>query len=81
VDGDYLEGGLTSTLMMKDIVLYVDRLRELGVPALNASGPMASFALATSLGYADQISNRVVDAIGDSAGGVRLHDETEGSAQ
>lgn len=74
VDGDYLEGGLTSTLMMKDVVLYVNRLRELGVPVLNASGPMASFALAGSLGYADQISNRVVDAIGDSAGGVRLHD-------
>ncbi|CAM4062778.1 NAD(P)-dependent oxidoreductase [Kibdelosporangium persicum] len=75
VDGDYLEGGLTSTLMMKDIVLYVNRLRELGVPTLNASGPMASFALANSLGYADQISNRVVDAIGDAAGGVRLHDQ------
>ena len=75
VDGDYLEGGLTSTLMMKDIVLYVNRLRELGVPTLNASGPMASFALANSLGYADQISNRVVDAIGDAAGGVRLHNQ------
>jgi 3-hydroxyisobutyrate dehydrogenase len=74
VDGDYLEGGLTSTLMTKDVVLYVNRLRELGVPTLNASGPMASFALANSLGYADQISNRVVDAIGDAAGGVRLHD-------
>ncbi|GAA5156049.1 NAD(P)-dependent oxidoreductase [Amycolatopsis dongchuanensis] len=77
VDGDYLEGGLTSTLMMKDVVLYVNRLRELGVPTLNASGPMASFALAQSLGYADQISNRVVDAIGDAAGGVRLHDKED----
>jgi 3-hydroxyisobutyrate dehydrogenase len=75
VDGDYLEGGLTSTLMMKDIVLYVKRLQELGVPTLNSSGPMASFALANSLGYADQISNRVADAIGDAAGGVRLHDQ------
>lgn len=74
VDGDYLEGGLTSTLMMKDVVLYVNRLRELGVPTLNSAGPMASFALAQSLGYADQISNRVVDAIGDAAGGIRLHD-------
>lgn len=74
VDGDYLEGGLTSTLMMKDVVLYVERLRELGVPSLNASGPMASFALANGLGYADQISNRVVDAIGDISGGVRLHE-------
>lgn len=82
VDGDYLEGGLTSTLMMKDVVLYVQRLRELGVPSLNAPGPMASFALANALGYADDISNRVVDAIGDAAGGVRLHDRdsTKGQA-
>ena len=45
VDGDYLEGGLTGKLMTKDVVLYVDRLHELGVASLNAAGPMASFGL------------------------------------
>ncbi|MFI7447546.1 NAD(P)-dependent oxidoreductase [Nonomuraea sp. NPDC049714] len=75
IEGDYLEGGLTGALMMKDVVLYVDHLHELGVPSLNASGPMASFGLANSTGYAHLISNRVVDAIGDISGGVRLHDE------
>jgi 3-hydroxyisobutyrate dehydrogenase len=74
VDGDYLEGGLTGKLMTKDVVLYVDRLHELGVASLNAAGPMASFGLATALGYGDQISNRVVDAIGDVCGGIRLND-------
>jgi 3-hydroxyisobutyrate dehydrogenase len=74
VQGDYLEGGLTGRLMMKDIVLYVEHIRELGVPSLNAAGPMASFGLAHQLGYAEAISNRVVDAIGDLAGGVRVHD-------
>jgi 3-hydroxyisobutyrate dehydrogenase len=74
VDGDYLEGGLTGKLMTKDVVLYVDRLHQLGVAALNAAGPMASFGLATALGYGDQISNRVVDAIGDVSGGIRLND-------
>jgi len=73
VDGDYLEGGLTGRLMTKDVVLYVDCLHELGVTSLNASGPMACFGLGTALGYGDQISNRVVDAIGDVSGGVRLH--------
>jgi 3-hydroxyisobutyrate dehydrogenase len=75
INGDYLEGGLTSALMTKDVVLYVDHVRELGVPCLNAAGPLASFGAACNLGYADQISNRVVDAIGDLAGGIRL---TEG---
>lgn len=73
VDGDYLEGGLTSKLMTKDVLLYCDLLHELGVASLNSSGPMASFGLATALGYGDVISNRVVDAIGDISGGVRLH--------
>lgn len=73
VDGDYLEGGLTGKLMTKDLVLYLDRVRELGVFSLNAAGPVASFGLGTALGYGDMISNRVVDAIGDVSGGVRLH--------
>jgi hypothetical protein len=60
--------------MMKDVQLYVDHLASLGVPSLNAAGPMASFGLANNLGYQDQISNRVVDAIGDVAGGVRLYE-------
>jgi len=82
VRGDYLEGGLTGRLMTKDIALYVELLGRLGVPTLNASGPLASFGLAENLGYGDQISNRVVDAIGDAAGGVRVsghsqtHDQT-----
>lgn len=75
VEGDYLEGGLTGKLMTKDIILYVERARELGVASLNSAGPLASFGLATALGYGDQISNRVVDAIGDVSGGVRLHDQ------
>lgn len=72
VDGNYLEGGLTSKLMTKDVVLYADLLHELGVTSLNTAGPMASFGLATALGYGDLISNRVVDALGDISGGVRL---------
>jgi 3-hydroxyisobutyrate dehydrogenase len=74
VEGDYLEGGLTSKLMTKDVVLYIDRVRELGVSSLNSSGPLACFGLATALGYGDRISNRVVDAIGDVSGGIRLKD-------
>lgn len=77
VDGDYLEGGLTSKLMTKDVLLYCDLLHELGVSSLNSSGPMASFGLATALGYGDVISNRVVDAIGDISGGVRLSEKKD----
>jgi 3-hydroxyisobutyrate dehydrogenase len=75
VDGNYMEGGLTSRLMMKDVTLYLELIRDLDVPSLNAAGPTASFGLALQLGYGDQISNRVVDAIGDIAGGVRLSDD------
>lgn len=74
IQGDYLKGGLTNALMTKDVVLYIDHLHELGVTSLNASGPLASFGLANALGYANEISNTVVDAIGDVSGHVRLHD-------
>jgi 3-hydroxyisobutyrate dehydrogenase len=74
IAGDYLEGGLTSNLMTKDVVAYVDHARELGVPCLGAAGPLAAFGAAANLGYGELISNRVVDAIGDLAGGVRLYD-------
>ncbi len=74
VEGDYLEGGLTSNLMAKDLVLYLDLVRQLGVTSLNGPPCLAAFHLAAALGYGDQISNRVVDALGDIAGGVRIHD-------
>jgi 3-hydroxyisobutyrate dehydrogenase len=76
VEGDYLEGGLTSDLMAKDVLLYLDLVRELGVTSLNGPPCLAAFHLAAALGYGDQISNRVVDALGDIAGGVRIHDQT-----
>jgi 3-hydroxyisobutyrate dehydrogenase-like beta-hydroxyacid dehydrogenase len=78
IRGDYLEGGLTSALMSKDIDLYVACLAELGVPSLQAAGALAAFGLASSLGYRDQISNKVVDALGDLAGGIRLHETGSG---
>lgn len=77
VEGDYLEGGLTGTLMTKDVTLYTELLARLGVPSLHASGPLASFGLGAHLGYGDAISNRVVDALGDAAGGVRIQQSSD----
>jgi 3-hydroxyisobutyrate dehydrogenase len=79
ITGDYLKGGLTNSLMMKDVVLYTELAGHLGVASLNSSGPLACFGLAKALGYADQISNTVVDAIGDVSGGVRLYEGKDGS--
>jgi 3-hydroxyisobutyrate dehydrogenase len=75
VHGDYLEGGLTGRLMAKDLSLYLDVLRELGVVSLQGPSCLASFEVAIGLGYGDVISNHVVDALGDLAGGVRLNEE------
>lgn len=74
IKGDYLEGGLTGRLMAKDVRLYLDHLARIGVPTFNGPACLATFEVANALGYQDQISNRVVDGIGDLAGGVRLHD-------
>jgi 3-hydroxyisobutyrate dehydrogenase-like beta-hydroxyacid dehydrogenase len=74
IKGDYLEGGLTGRLMAKDIRLYLDHVARLGVPTFNGPACLAVFEVVNALGYEDQISNRVVDGIGDLAGGVRLQD-------
>ena len=63
--------------MMKDVVLYTELASQLGIASLNAAGPLASFGLANALGYANEISNKVVDAIGDVSGGVRLFEGEE----
>ncbi len=77
IHGDYLEGGLTGELMAKDVRLYLNYMAGIGVPTFSGPGCLAAFELSNSMGYRDVISNRVVDGIGDLAGGVRLYDEQE----
>jgi 3-hydroxyisobutyrate dehydrogenase len=77
IHGDYLEGGLTGELMAKDVRLYLAYMAGIGVPTFSGPGCLAAFELSNSMGYRDVISNRVVDGIGDLAGGVRLYDEQE----
>jgi len=72
IRGDYLEGGLTGQLMAKDIRLYLRLADDLGVATLVGPGTLTAFQVSNALGYADMISNRIVDALGDLAGGVRL---------
>jgi 3-hydroxyisobutyrate dehydrogenase len=79
IEGDYLEGGLTSNLMAKDLRLYLEYLQGIEVTSFTGVACLGAFNLATALGYGNQISNRVVDAIGDVAGGVRLHEGKESS--
>jgi 3-hydroxyisobutyrate dehydrogenase-like beta-hydroxyacid dehydrogenase len=72
ITGDYLEGGLTGKLMAKDVRLYIDLAADLGLPTLVGPGTLSAFEVSNALGYGDVISNRVVDAFGDLAGGVRV---------
>jgi 3-hydroxyisobutyrate dehydrogenase len=76
VKGDYLEGGLTGALMAKDIRLYLDHVAQIGVPTFSGPACLATFEVSNARGYADAISNRVVDGLGDLAGGIRLQDDT-----
>jgi 3-hydroxyisobutyrate dehydrogenase-like beta-hydroxyacid dehydrogenase len=76
VKGDYLEGGLTGALMAKDIRLYLDHVAQIGVPTLRGPACLATFEVSNARGYADAISNRVVDGLGDLAGGIRLQDDS-----
>lgn len=75
IQGDYLEGGLSGRLMAKDVRLYLSLAEDLGVTTLVGPATYTTFEVANALGYGDVISNRVVDALGDLAGGVRVADQ------
>jgi 3-hydroxyisobutyrate dehydrogenase-like beta-hydroxyacid dehydrogenase len=72
VEGDYLEGGLSNELMAKDLGLYLDLARDGHAPALMGATCRGLFDMAIACGYAGRVSNTVVDALGDLAGGVRV---------
>jgi 3-hydroxyisobutyrate dehydrogenase-like beta-hydroxyacid dehydrogenase len=72
VRGDYIEGGLSNALMVKDLDLYLGLAGEHRVPALLGSACRSVFTIAMARGYADRVSNTVVDVLGDLAGGVRV---------
>jgi 3-hydroxyisobutyrate dehydrogenase len=78
IKGDYLEGGLTGELMAKDLRLYLEHVARIGAPTFSGPACLATFEVSNAAGYGDAISNRVVDALGDLAGGVRVHDGAEG---
>jgi 3-hydroxyisobutyrate dehydrogenase-like beta-hydroxyacid dehydrogenase len=70
--GDYLEGGLSNTLMAKDLDVYLDLAAGTRAPTLLGSTCRTVFGIAMACGYEDRVSNTVVDALGDLAGGVRV---------
>ena len=72
LDGDYQDGALSSTLMVKDLDVYAALAAAVGAPASLAGPARAVFALALERGLGDQGANRVVDVVGDLAGGIRL---------
>lgn len=78
VDGRYPEGGLSTKLAAKDLLLYLEYGKEIGIVSLTGSACLGAFTLATHLGYGDEVSYRLVDAIGDVAGGIRLVDAPSG---
>jgi hypothetical protein len=63
--------------MAKDLRLYLTLTQELGVTTLTGPGTLTAFEVSNALGYGDLISNRVVDALGDLGGGVRVSDQEE----
>ena len=77
IEGDYLEGGLSSNLMAKDLRLYLELMQDLGATSFTGPPTLGTFDLANALGYGDQISNRVVDAIGDMADGTRVQADAD----
>ena len=73
VEGDYMEGSLSVSLMVKDLDVYAALAASAGAPASLAPAARAVYELALQDGHGGQSANRVVDSVGDRAGGIRLH--------
>lgn len=61
--------------MAKDIHLYLVLMQSLGATSFAGPPCLGAFHLANALGYGEQISNRVADALGDVCGGVRVQED------
>lgn len=72
VQGDYLEGALSGTLMAKDLSLWVHLAQSLGVTSMLGAPCLQVYRISNALGYGDVIQYRVIDAIGDLSGGTRV---------
>ncbi len=74
IKGDYIEGGLSNNLMIKDVEIYKECAQQLNIPVLIGDSTASIFRLAVGAGKGGQVSNRIVDVLGDLCGGVRLAD-------
>ena len=72
LEGDYQEGALKTGLMAKDIEVYLGLAREEAAPTYLAAPLLDVYQRLIAGGYADQPANRLVDVLGDEAGGVRM---------
>jgi 3-hydroxyisobutyrate dehydrogenase len=64
--------------MAKDVGLYLSLTDDLEMTTVIGPATPTAFRVSNALGYGDVISNRVVDAFGDLAGGVRVADDCAG---
>jgi len=74
--GDYMEGGLSNILQAKDLDVYNALARQVKVPTILGEACRTVFSIAIAAGYGEKISNTVVDALGDLAGGVRVQQKS-----
>ncbi len=72
LEGDYQEGALKTGLMAKDIGVYLRLAEEQAAPTYLAVPLLEVYRRAMERGYTDRPANRLVDVLGDEAGGVRM---------
>lgn len=72
LEGDYQEGALTMGLMAKDIGVYLGLTGEQAAPTSLAAPLLEVYRRAIDHAHEDMPANRLVDVLGDEAGGVRM---------
>lgn len=78
LEGDYQEGALTMGLMAKDIGVFLGLTGEQAAPTSLAAPLSEVYRRAIDHAHEDVPTNRLVDVLGDEAGGVRMQQEPDG---
>jgi len=72
LQGDYQEGALRADLMAKDLDVYLQLVAQEKTPTFLAAPSLGVYELAIEHGHGASPANRVVDVLGDMAGGIRM---------
>lgn len=75
IKGDYMDGGLSFYLMIKDLEIFRACAQSQDVPLIMGDITTTMYRMGVGTGIGNLVQTHIVDIIGDLCGGIRLYDD------